>query len=211
MTRYKSVREKAEGADFDNPVVQEFHDLFYDTCQFVGWLDKPIQKNPCDLWAYQEIICDTKPDLLIETGTQTGGSAFYFATIMDLVGHGQVATIDIRGEDMWLDRPEHERLTYYEGSSTDPETLEWLDVQPDERVMVSLDSDHSYEHVLQELELYGPLVTSGCYMVVEDTNVSGAHQAVTEYLEKHPRVWDVDLERERYLLTFHPGGWLRRR
>jgi cephalosporin hydroxylase len=87
-------------------------------------------------------------------------------------------------------------------------------------VMAVLDSDHSYEHVLKELEAYGPLVTPGCYMIVEDTNVnghpvvpdhgSGPAEAVETFLNESA-FFDVDRDRERLLMTFNPGGYLRRR
>ena len=86
--------------------------------------------------------------------------------------------------------------------------------------MVVLDSDHTRDHVAEELRLYAPLVTSGCYLVVEDTNVNGnpvlpefgpgPQEAVAEFLAQTDD-FEVDHEREKLMLTFNPNGYLRRR
>lgn len=175
------------------------------------WFGKQVVKCPTDLWTYQEIIVETKPDLIIETGTSGGGSAFFFATIMDQIGHGHVITVD---KDSYpeLCRP-HERITYLVGDSNSVGISGMLALQFTRR-MVSLDSLHTYDHVKRELELYAPLVSVGCYLVVEDTNMGKpgepwADQAVEEFLASHPNFW-ADRTREKHLLTCNRGGWLKR-
>ena len=135
------------------------------------WLGAPAMKTPFDLWVYQEIIFDTKPDVLVETGTNRAGSAFYYATLFETLGRGRVYTMDI--EDMR--KVQHPRINFKLGSSTAPETLDWIrsGIKPGERVMVTLDSLHTKEHVLAELDLYAPLVSKGSYLVVEDTQLNG--------------------------------------
>jgi cephalosporin hydroxylase len=124
-------------------------------------------------------------------------------------------TIDIAADTEGL--PAHARLEYLRGrSSTDPE----LELSLDGRVMVILDSAHDRGHVLAELERFAPLVTPGCYLVVEDTNLNGhpalpdygpgPMEAVVEFLAAHPE-FEVDEGRTRHLLTFNPSGFLRRR
>ena len=161
----------------------------------------------------------TRPDLIVETGTYLGGSAFYLAGICDLLGHGKIVTVDISAPP---GRPRHRRITYLQGSSTDPGIVDRVarSARRANRVMVVLDSNHSRDHVLRELEVYGPLVTPGCYLVVEDTNVNGnpvlpdhgpgPMEAVEEFLATTDG-FEVDRSRENRLLTFNPSGYLRRR
>lgn len=181
------------------------------------WLGAQAVKSPLDLWVYQEIIWETRPDLIVETGTYHGGSALFLASICELVGSGRVVSIDL--SDAAVDLPRHPRLAYIRGrSSVDPE-LE-LDVRAGERVMVVLDSDHSRDHVLAELERFTPLVPPGCYVVVEDTAVGGhpvergfgpgPREAVEAFLTAHPE-FELDRRREKFLATFNPRGYLRRR
>lgn len=174
------------------------------------WFGKQVAKCPVDLWTYQEIICETKPDLLIETGTSGGGSAFFFATIFDCLRNGKVFTVDKdRYPELWR---EHSRITYFQGDSADYNTARDITINRTigMKTMVVLDSLHTYEHVKAELDLYAYLVTPGCYLVVEDTVAGlGAELAVAEFLESHPE-FAVDESRERHLLTLNRGGWLRR-
>jgi cephalosporin hydroxylase len=175
-------------------------------------------KYPTDLWTYQEIVTDTLPDVIIETGTWHGGSALFLATVCEALGHGRVITIDTEpGEPL----PDHPRITYLRGSSIDPTVVTAMreQVREAQRVMVILDSDHSCEHVLAELAVYSDMVTVGGYLIVEDTNVngrpvlpdhgSGPGEAVEDFLRRDAR-YTVESDRERLLITANPGGFLRR-
>jgi cephalosporin hydroxylase len=110
------------------------------------------------MWMYHEIIWETRPDLIIETGTFKGGSALFFANMYDLLGSdGRVITVDIsRCPEGY---PEHPRIEFITQSSTAPETVATIRSQicPTDRVMVILDSDHSESYVREELELYSPI------------------------------------------------------
>jgi cephalosporin hydroxylase len=205
-------------------VVDDFHRLYYEAGEAGGtWKDTtflgvPTWKSPLDLWIYQELLWELRPGLIVETGTAHGGSALYLATLCQTLGHGQVISVDI-GE--WPDRPAHPRLTYVVASSTDPRVV----AQVAERaagagcVLVVLDSDHSRDHVLAELRAYAPMVTPGSYLVVEDTNINGhpvyeafgpgPMEAVQDFLKERDD-FEVDRSREKFLLSFNPGGWLRR-
>jgi len=207
----------------ERAVIDAFHRLYYDapetTWKQTAWLGRPVRKCPLDLWAYQEILAETTPDLIVETGTYVGGSAHFLAVMCDLVGRGSIVTIDV---DKHGGRPRHRRITYIHGSSVDDGVAERVRrrARRARRVMVVLDSDHSREHVLRELELYAPLVTPGCYLVVEDTNVNGhpvspgfgpgPMEAVGEFLRTTDD-FEVDRGREKFMLTFNPSGYLRRR
>lgn len=201
--------------------IRRFHRLYYGhsgrTWRNTYWLGVPLQKCPLDLWMYQELLTEIRPELVVETGTFAGGSALYLGSCMDLVGRGRVITIDVVERDH---RPEHARVSYLAGSSTDPDIVERVRQASASSapVMVILDSDHSYDHVLAELRLYAPLVTPGSYLVVEDTNIGrpvepalvpGPYEAVEEFLRGAPG-FVRDPEREKFFLTFNPGGYLRR-
>jgi cephalosporin hydroxylase len=186
------------------------------------WLGKQVVKCPMDLWVYQEIIIETRPEVLIETGTSGGGSAYFFATLFDLIGCGHVVTVDKDHYPvLWK---KHPRITYLIGDSLSEDTAGIMrDAAAGKRTMVSLDSLHTYDHVRAELALYGELVSPGCYLVVEDTGLGNsgwgnpddtwekraAAGAAAEFLAAHPG-FEVDASRERHLLTSNHDGWIRR-
>lgn len=177
-----------------------------------------LYKWPEDLWIYQELIWECKPDLIVETGTFQGASALYFAHQMDLIGQGEVLTIDT---ESYAARPSHPRITYLTGSSIDPDTLEVVDQAcvRKKRIMVVLDSDHSARHVQAELNALSHHVTPGSYLVVEDTIVNGhpvrsGHgagpmEAVKEFLHRRSD-FHIDPSRNRFLVSQSPNGYLRR-
>jgi cephalosporin hydroxylase len=198
-----------------------FHTWFYHagtTWGNSGWLGVQIEKSPLDTWVYQEIIYETKPDVLVEAGTYKGGSALYFASIFDLLKRGRVLTIDIVE---YPGRPQNQRITYLLGSSTSDAIFQQVrnSIHPGEKVMVSLDSDHHKDNVLKELRLYSGLVTPGNYLVVEDTDINGhpvlprfgpgPMEAVEEFL-KNNSDFIQDRSREKFGVTLFPGGWLKK-
>jgi cephalosporin hydroxylase len=109
------------------------------------WLGVGIEKLPADMWIYQELLYELRPDLIVETGTLHGGSAYYLATVCDLLGHGQVVTIDVEHRE---GRPLHPRIEYVTASSTSPATISAMKERAarSETVLVVLDSDHSCDH-----------------------------------------------------------------
>jgi cephalosporin hydroxylase len=204
-------------------VVDAFHVLYKDIRKVekaTWWFGTRVYKIPFDLWIYQELIHELKPDLIVETGTLHGGSALFLAHMMDLVDNGEIVTIDVAGGDGV--RPVHPRITYITGSSVDPEIVAGVKARAEgaKTVLVLLDSDHRKKHVLAEMAAYGPLVTPGSYMVVEDTNINGhpTHEnwgegpweAVEVFMEDN-KDFEIDLAREKFMVTFNPRGFLRRR
>jgi cephalosporin hydroxylase len=202
--------------------VTAFHSLYRDGLRLdkeTYWRGARVIKCPLDLWVYQEIIAELRPDLIIETGTMYGGSAYYFASILDLVGHGEIVTIDRNERE---GRPQHERITYLTGSSTSDEMMSEARRRAEGKgtVIVVLDSNHKAKHVVGELRAYHPLVTPGSYLVVEDTNINGhpvepdfgpgPMEALEEFLAENDD-FEVDGAREKFLLTFNPRGWLRKK
>lgn len=184
------------------------------------WMGVVIVKHPNDLFVYQEIIHETKPDLIVETGTFGGGSALYLAHLCDLLDHGRVLSIDLV-TDRQL--PVHPRIDYLLGmSSTAPEVISHVAKHAEgKRTMVVLDSAHNAKHVTEELNLYAPFVSKGCYLIVEDSNVDGYFlgagdidgEGPAEALKRWQPVnkgFEVDRSRERYGFSQNPGGFLRR-
>lgn len=186
------------------------------------WLGTPLVKCPFDLQQYAEIVWETKPSLIVETGTFAGGSAKYFASLFDLIGKGRVVTVDLRAPGV-IPLPEHDRIDYIQGvSSTDPAVVEHIRRDAvGERVMVVLDSDHARDHVYRELEFYSRLVSVGCYLIVEDTNLDaelfvpgalkdGGPGAAIKKWQPTNRGFAVDETRTRSGFSFQPGGYLKR-
>ena len=204
-------------------LVDQFHGLYYgrreQTWGNTFWLGHRMLKCPLDLWCYQEILYEVRPELIIETGTYQGGSALFLASICDLLGQGMVLTIDVDRRD---DRSRHPRITYLTGSSTSKAILRQVHrrVKGTSRTLVILDSGHAKKHVLEELDAYAPLVTPGSYLVVEDTNLNGHPvesdhgpgpvEAVAKFLERNDG-FVRDERREKFLLTFNRGGYLEKR
>lgn len=196
-------------------IIDSFHHLLYNTLawQRTLWRGIPVQKLPSDMFLYQELIYLTRPDYVVETGTAHGGSALFFADMLELMGHGEVITIDLNFEPNY---PQHPRIRYISADSLDA-IDEVKNIVKGKRVLVSLDSDHDKEHVLKEMEAYAPMATE--YMVVEDTNIGhpidvgqideGPMEAVMEFLKTHDE-FEIDTAAHKFLVTFHPNGWLRR-
>ena len=198
------------------------HRLIAETDNFAktSWMGVPIWQNVLDAWTIQETLAEVRPALLIETGTHRGGSALFYAHLMDLIGAGRVMTIDV----VDIHELDHPRVEFLHGSSTDPDIVEQVEAAArgaEGPVMVVLDGDHAEAHVAAELELYAPLVTPGSFLMSQDGIIDelrifgdtrpGPRAANQRFLARHPE-FEYDRERtERYGLTHHPLGWMRRR
>jgi len=207
-------------------LIERFVDFYYHlghtkqgTWDRTWWMGVKTEKAPTDMWIYQELLYRIRPQLIIETGTRHGGSALYLAHLCDLLGSGEIVTVDIVPP---TNPPVHPRITYLTGSSTSPEIAEEIRRRAAGKspIFVILDSDHSMNHVLAEIHLYHPLVTPGSYMIVEDTNVNGhpvwrdhgpgPYEALEKFFAEN-QDFEIDRECERHLLTMHPFGFLRKR
>jgi cephalosporin hydroxylase len=205
--------------------VDEFH-VHYENSRIwekTKWLGIPCYKLPFDAFILQEIIWNIKPDFVIETGTARGGAAVFYATILEILGHGKVITCDIEMKHDWTSFPKklRKRIKFESGGSTNPVVFSAIEKQvKGKKNIVILDSDHSYDHVRQEMSAYSTLVSKGSYMVVEDTHVSGhpvkwewgsgPYEAVQDFLKVHGDRWEADYWCEKYMMTFNPMGYLRR-
>ena len=198
-----------------------------------SWMGRPIIQYPQDIMAMQELIWQVKPDLIIETGIAHGGSLIFYASMLELLGgDGQVVGIDLDiREHNRVEVEKHpmfKRITMFEGSSTDNDILESVkNLAKDKKsVMVVLDSNHTHEHVFEELRLYSPFVTVGSYCVVFDTIVedmpggsfsdrpwgkgNNPKTAVWEFLKTND-YFEIDHDIEnKLLITVAPDGYLKR-
>lgn len=198
-----------------------------------SWMGRPIIAYPQDMIAMQEIIWEVKPDLIIETGVAHGGSIVYYASLLELIGNdGLVVGIDIdirkHNKDLIENHSMVKRIQLIEGSSTDQEIVDEIAkiVENKQKIMVCLDSNHTHEHVLKELELYAPFVSKNSYCVVFDTAVEDMPEdydwgirpwgkgnnpktAVKEFLLKN-NDFEIDQIQNKLLITVAPDGYLKR-
>lgn len=201
-------------------VVNDFSRLYYNskgqTWRNTNWIGNRTWKCPLDLWIYQEILVEMKPDVIVECGTGEGGTTLYLATICNLINHGEIITIDV----VERKRLKHDRIKFLLGDSISEKVVEEvLGLISGKTVMVILDSTHVKDHVLRELEIYSKFVTKDNYLIVEDTITNGhpvrtrfgegPMEAVTEFLSKNTN-FVIDKNREKFYLTFNPNGYLRR-
>jgi len=196
------------------------------------WMGRPIIQTPQDMVAMQELIWRIQPDLIVETGIAHGGSLIYYASLLELLGGDRYVLgidIDIRAHNREeiAAHPMHKRIQTIEGSSISEEVAAQVreHARGKERVLVVLDSNHTEEHVLRELELYAPLVTKDSYLVVFDTLIEdmpvdlGAERpwgpgnspksAVWRFIETTDR-FEIDTSiPAKLLITVAPDGYLR--
>jgi cephalosporin hydroxylase len=196
------------------------------------WMGRPVIQLPTDMMALQEIIWRVKPDLIVETGIAHGGSLVFSASMLELLGgDGAVIGIDIdirKHNRREIERhPMSKRITLMEGSSTSEAVVGDVRrlARDRERVMVILDSNHTHDHVLRELNLYSPLVSKNSYLVVLDTAIEDVPSdsfpdrpwgkgdnpktAVWEFLKSNDR-FEIDRDIDgKLLITVAPDGYLK--
>ncbi|NLH95809.1 MAG: cephalosporin hydroxylase [Clostridiaceae bacterium] len=238
ITEFEMEKKKnIDAMDKDSELKKLSYDWFVSGYKYkysynFTWLGRPIIQYPQDIAAMQEIIWSVKPDLIIETGIAHGGSLIFYASMLELIGgEGEVLGIDI--DIRQHNRTEiekhkmYKRITMIEGSSVDEEVVSKVYgfARNKEKVLVVLDSMHTYSHVLQELRAYSPLVTAGSYLVVFDTIVEDIPEelftdrpwgkgnnpktAVYQFIKENDR-FEVDYEIEKKLLiTAAPNGYLK--
>ena len=203
----------------------------FDYTYFWKWLGLPIIQMPDDVLALQEIIWETRPQVVIETGFARGGTAILYSSILSMIGEGLVVSVDIDIREHNRRAVEEHRLggrvRLVEGSSTAPDIVALVRgfIPDGSRVMVVLDSNHTHAHVLDELRAYGPLVTRDQFLIVSDTVVEDipaqAHRprdwgpgnnpktALDEYLRETDRFEFDPWFNSKVLITSSPGGYLR--
>jgi cephalosporin hydroxylase len=204
------------------------HNFFYQWT----WLGLPVIQTPTDIVILQEIVWNAKPEIIVETGVARGGSMILAASLLEMVGAGQVIGIDIdiraHNRSAIEAHPLAKRVTLIEGSSTEPQTVARVEkeIGSAERVMVILDSHHSHAHVRAELDAYAPLVSRDQYLVVADTIIEelpeqthrprpwgpgdNPRTALEDFLKSTDAFEPDAYIGARQLLASSPGGYLRR-
>jgi cephalosporin hydroxylase len=211
----------------------EFIDLSnkYKYAYFWTWMGLPIIQMPEDIVNIQEIICETRPDIIIETGIAWGGSLLFYSSIAASMGLdckviGIDTVIPDENRNKILNSNLGNSIELILGSSVDEATFAEVRsrIAPDARVLVILDSHHTDSHVFAELNAWSELVTPGSYIVVCDTMIEYTNSptdrprpwekgnspltAVTRFLENSERFTDKNIHNQKATLTFHKGGYL---
>ncbi|MEM9419941.1 MAG: CmcI family methyltransferase [Planctomycetota bacterium] len=205
----------------------------YDYTYMWSWMGVPIIQSPDDICAMQEIIWETKPQVIVETGVARGGSILFSAAMLQLLGEGKVIGVDIEirphNRESIETHPLSHRVELIEADAVADATLEQVrqSIGDAERVMVVLDSNHTHDHVLAELRAYAPLVSPGQSLIVADTAVElditpterdrpwgvgdNPMTAMRQYLTETDDFVSEKFINEKLLLTSNPDGYLRRK
>ena len=206
---------------------EEYHKWYYNTFVWkkTSFMGVTTRKSVSDMWNYQEILFDLKPSLVIEFGTNQGGSALFFATIMKRIGQPfKVLSVDITHKHLDPTARRDPDILFVESSSTLPTVAEQIQRLKSEfpgKIFAILDSDHSMDHVLGEMKLLRPLLSPGDYLLVEDSSVNGhpvlpgwgpgPYEAIEAYEREFPNDYTHDVAREnKFGFTFAPNGFLIR-
>ena len=221
----------------DIPLNQEALDVFvkaykHNWIHQSNWCGEPVLQLPQDMFALQEIIFATRPNFIIEIGVAWGGSLLFYATLQEVIGGDLVIGVDIFIPDDLRERLNShsllsKRIKLIEGSSLDNSVIEKIKeiVGTDKKIMVILDSHHTHEHVIQELNKYSPFCGEGQYIIVSDTFIdrfppqthrprpwgpnNNPKTAVEEFLKTHPEfVVDAEIDR-KLLFTCNPSGYIK--
>lgn len=181
-----------------------------------SWLGVPIIQLPDDMIRFQEVVYQLKPDVIVETGIAHGGSLIFSASLCRLMGKGRVIGIDVdirsHNRARLEAHPLFDLITMFEGSSVDPSVVSRVRslIGADETVLVVLDSDHSYAHVMAELEAYAPLVTQGSYIVATDgvmREVANAPRAGEDWENDNPAKAAIDFAASHREFIIDPPEW----
>jgi cephalosporin hydroxylase len=202
------------------------------------WMGRPIIQLPEDMIRAQEVIFKVKPTVIIETGVAHGGSLIYYASLFKVMGQGRIIGVDIEirphNRKAIEEHPLSNMITLIEGNSVGPEVLEKVQSQlkPDDRVLVFLDSNHTKDHVLKELNAYHKFVTAGSYIVAtdgvmqwvadtaraqKDWTWNNPSEAAFDFVKAHP---EFELEQPAWLfnespltenVTHWPSAYLRKK
>ena len=176
------------------------------------------QKNPLDAWTYQEILYETRPDVIIEIGTAFGGGTLMLAHLCDLLGKGRIIGLDISHKNVPDIVKQHPRISLLEGDACHNfEHVEKM-ISKDDRILIIEDSSHTYDNTLNILRLYSGLIKLGDYFIVEDSichhglNTGpkpGPYEAIESFVNEN-NDFEIDRTREHFFITFNPKGYLRR-
>lgn len=183
------------------------------------WFGVPALQSATDFWTYQEILYERQPDYLVEIGNFAGGSTLAFAHLFDLLGKGEVIALDLDHKRISPRVREHPRISLLEGDACELHDQVAALITPGARVMIIEDSAHTYDNTLNILETYQHMVTVGDYFIIEDSvcrhgldegpEAPNAYEAIETFLERTD-MYECDRERESFVITWNPKGFLRR-
>lgn len=201
------------------------------------WCGRPIIQHPEDIFRLQEVIYNLKPDVIIETGIAHGGSLIFYASILKAIGKGKIIGIDIdirpHNKQALTSHELYPMISLIEGSSVSTEIINQVksSIKPKDTTLVILDSDHSKEHVLKELNLYSKLVSIGSYIVVTDGLMRDLHNvprgkstwkfdnpaaAAEDFVSNNPNFifeepkWNFNESDLTKTITAWPCAWVKR-
>lgn len=192
-------------------------EIHHDQCH---WMGVRALKNPLDAWVYQEILHEVQPDVVVEIGSNEGGSTLFLAHLLEIIGKGLVVSVDI---DRSRFQASHDRIVTVTGDSSAEATIRQVaDLCEGKRGLVIHDSNHNKEPVLRDLRTYERFVSVGSYLIVEDGILDlfrpgdglgwfaeGPLAAVEQFVRERPD-FRIDSTREKYVMTYNPRGFLRR-
>ncbi|MHA1797989.1 MAG: cephalosporin hydroxylase family protein [Candidatus Helarchaeota archaeon] len=197
----------------------------------ITWFGIPVIQLPNDLILMQELIFLIKPKIIIESGIAHGGSLIFYSSMLELLGQGKIIGVDIEirshNRKAIEAHPLSKKIKLIERSSTDLKTIEEIknEIGSDSPVLVCLDSNHTKDHVLKELNLYSKFVTKGSYIVVFDTimpelvgllgandnwNKNNPAEAIKEFLKKN-KDFEIDTSFNKLYVSYCPNGFLRKK
>ncbi len=206
---------------------EEYHKWYYNTLVWekTTWEGIGCKKSVSDMWNYQEILFELKPSLVIEFGTYNGGSALFFASVMRRIGEPfKVLSVDVNHANLDPAVRDDPDILFVESSSIVPAIAERIRHLKNEfpgKIFAILDSDHSMDHVLNEMKLLRPILSAGDYLIVEDSMLNGhpnlpawgpgPYEAIEAYEDEFPNDYTHDVAREnKFGWTFAPYGFLIR-
>lgn len=184
-----------------------------------SYLGVPALKNPLDFWVYQEIIFARKPDVIIEIGNYFGGSTLALAHLCDAIGKGSIIAIDISHKEIYPQVRNHPRITMMEGDACSLVERVREKIPVNDRVMIIEDSSHTCEGTLNILNAYCGFIKQGDYFIVEDGichhgldagPIPGPYEAVEQFIQQHSE-FEIDREKESFVITWNPKGFLRKK
>ena len=204
--------------NLNTPVKYAIQLLHEEICLRSTYFGVHAVKSPTDFWVYMEIIHKVKPDVIIEIGNYCGGSTLALAHILDNIGSGRIIGIDIDHSNVPLIVKNHPRIHLITGDACKRVSEVKSLIKDGERILVIEDSSHEYQNTLNVLRAFGPLVTKGSYLIVEDSYFHhgleigpnpGPYEAIGSFMKEN-RDFEIDRSRERFLITCNPKGYLRR-
>lgn len=200
---------------FADPLTAWFHDRYRaggTSMPSVSWMGVPMQKTPTDLWLYQELIVEERPEVIIELGTSSGGSALFLADMMlltDNTGRGIVVSVDWQEDHS---RPVHDRLVYVTGDTRSAITKDAVgDIVADckNRRFLILDACHDYQQVKVELDNWVPMLRKDDILIVEDTDLGGPAWGLELFIKDSTRELAKIQGCDKFMLTYNPDGYWR--